>query len=73
MQLICPGQENGLMAPLRGAIGSDKELEHVKTTYSIKRNAINQIKQALGRSLSDPLKAKETMELLLSADFRYFR
>ncbi|MBE0449035.1 MAG: hypothetical protein IBX64_13255 [Actinobacteria bacterium] len=49
------------MAPLRGAIGSDKELEHVKTTYSIKRNAINQIKQALRRSLSDPLNVKINM------------
>lgn len=38
------------MASLRGTIGADKELEHVKTTYGIKRNAINQIKRALRRS-----------------------
>jgi|GEM_PF-6943964 len=42
----------------RGAIGSNKELEHTKTTFSIKRNAINQIKQTLRRSLSDPLNAR---------------
>lgn len=43
------------MALLRGAIGSDKEYRRDKTYYTIKDNAINQIKQTLTRSLSDPL------------------
>ncbi|CCE24041.1 protein of unknown function [Methylotuvimicrobium alcaliphilum 20Z] len=50
------------MALLCGAIGSNKELEHVKTTYSIERSAINQIKQSPRRSLSDPLALKEATQ-----------